>query len=655
MFSPANAAFRIVIFALIILPLQAPTVRSSNSLRAPTLPLQTHLYYRREIGNSSAAGDLYGVGLRSGAYLTVAGMLLSCLRSHKRSRVGIHMISGSVSVALLLSCSLLLARKQISPCEAWLVLCLIHAFGAPRWAAINESERRTGGRTGVMGGVIEGEFMGKMEVKMTLEMEKKMTSTGTVTVKTTGKMTGGMKGNMKGEMTGRLRKTDRIEWRGLTGIVRKEVTGKISGQMKGKMRGQAVEMTMDATVEVRGEKRANMIGELSGTATGKMTKGMRGEMMGDMAGEMTDTTRKTTGGIPLLFCLISIIWHDVLLLWFWATIYRHLPLLNTSNRVWFFVEVDISGWFRTMMFVYSCINCVLFFPVDVVQYVQMEARCFAAWSEGKPEGDDDDDDDDEISVEDDDEIAVSDPPAAADYKFHFYGRVRQCVMQCIRCIVRFVRPLKPFIRLIEQPIDGLSEEIETWWSWSMEKLSEGLTMFSNNPLFAWIAGVTEAFHNLFTGILDDEPLLDERRRRLKKYLRIWRLVWCFWGFSILILTIAGVEKIIQYNALSPDFDLSQPGQIIPLVLGIIVFIDGASNAIVPVPMKNRPTDQPANEPRNITVYNYSTGQVVGPSDITSTSPLANPLHRLHEEERAAQQRAAQSLESTSGGQEEKGS
>jgi hypothetical protein len=290
------------------------------------------------------------------------------------------------------------------------------------------------------------------------------------------------------------------------------------------------------------------------------------------------------------------------------------------------------------MFVYSCVNCVLFFPVDVVQYVQMEARRFAAWSEGKPEGDDDDDDDDEISDEDDNEISeeddheisVSNPRPAADHKFHFCGRVKQCLTQCIRCI-------------------------EMSWSWSMEKLSEGFTMFSNNPLFAWIASATAAFHNLFTGILDDELPLDERRRRLKKYLTIWRLVWCSWGFSILILTIAGVEKIIQYNALSPDFDLSRPGQIIPLVLGIIVFIDGASNAIVPVPAKNRPTDQLANEPRNITVYNYPTRQVVGPSDITSISPLANPLHQFHDEERAAQQHAAQSLESTSGEQEEKGS
>lgn len=52
---------------------------------------------------------------------------------------------------------------------------------------------------------------------------------------------------------------------------------------------------------------------------------------------------------------------------------------------------------------------------------------------------------------------------------------------------------------------------------------------------------------------------------------------------ILVLTIAGVEKIIGYNDLSPQNDLSQPGQLIPFVLGIITVIEGLSSAWKPEP------------------------------------------------------------------------
>jgi len=64
-----------------------------------------------------------------------------------------------------------------------------------------------------------------------------------------------------------------------------------------------------------------------------------------------------------------------------------------------------------------------------------------------------------------------------------------------------------------------------------------------------------------------------------------RVAMTVWGFIVLVLTIAGIEKIIEYNSLSPTSDLAQPGQIIPLILGIITFIVGASHAIKPKPGK----------------------------------------------------------------------
>ena len=52
---------------------------------------------------------------------------------------------------------------------------------------------------------------------------------------------------------------------------------------------------------------------------------------------------------------------------------------------------------------------------------------------------------------------------------------------------------------------------------------------------------------------------------------------------ILVMTIVGVEEIISYNGLSPQNDLSQPGQMIPFVLGIITLIEGLASACKPEP------------------------------------------------------------------------
>src|SRR5271156_2472737 len=97
---------------------------------------------RQLIGNSNAAGDLYGIGIRVGAYLQIAGMLLSCFRSNKRSRTGIRLLSAAVCVSLLTSWTVLVCLRNISPCEAWLVLALIHAYSQPGAAAMNDSEKK---------------------------------------------------------------------------------------------------------------------------------------------------------------------------------------------------------------------------------------------------------------------------------------------------------------------------------------------------------------------------------------------------------------------------------------------------------------------------------------------------------------------------------
>lgn len=81
-----------------------------------------------QAGNSSAAGEIYGLGVRIGIYLQVFAMALSNIRmirkgSKKAGRLSAFMF------ALLSSWTILVRRKSLSPCEAWLVLSLIYGVG----------------------------------------------------------------------------------------------------------------------------------------------------------------------------------------------------------------------------------------------------------------------------------------------------------------------------------------------------------------------------------------------------------------------------------------------------------------------------------------------------------------------------------------------
>src|SRR6202035_3580977 len=58
-----------------------------------------------------------------------------------------------------------------------------------------------------------------------------------------------------------------------------------------------------------------------------------------------------------------------------------LPRLGTYNLVWFFGTVDISGWFRIILLLYSCV-CALLVPFQAAEYVRLGATRFKAWTEG---------------------------------------------------------------------------------------------------------------------------------------------------------------------------------------------------------------------------------------------------------------------------------
>jgi hypothetical protein len=305
-------------------------------------------------------------------------MLLSCLRTHKRSRIGIKLLSSSVCIALLASWTALCAQRSISACEAWLVLSLINAYGSARSAAVNE-------------------------------------------------------------------------------------------------------------------------------------------------------TGKKTGGIAILFAGVSLFWQDILFFWFFTTLYRDLPLLGTENLVWFFGAVDVSGWFRIILLVYCC-GCALLLPFQVAEYLRLGATRFKLWTEG---------------------VRGHGHEGSENHRWRPGGPAKR------RGLVKV-------------------------WCYLVEKLSDACMKIQNHGMFEKIRGWNDYILDKVTGRNDDMTEA-EQKKLLDKWARRIRVGRCFLGFAILILTVAGVEKVIEYNHLSPTNNLSQPGQLIPFVLGIITFFDGAANACMPGP------------------------------------------------------------------------
>jgi hypothetical protein len=113
----------------------------------------------------------------------------------------------------------------------------------------------------------------------------------------------------------------------------------------------------------------------------------------------------------------------------------------------------------------------------------------------------------------------------------------------------------------------------------MTRVSNILESPINNFVFLKIDNLNDwYFDSLFRVRTLSSYERPKRRRLAEKVLRRGQ---CVWGLSILILTVVGVEKIIAYNDLSPQNDISKPGQIIPLVLGIITVLEGIASAVFP--------------------------------------------------------------------------
>lgn len=239
-----------------------------------------------------------------------------------------------------------------------------------------------------------------------------------------------------------------------------------------------------------------------------------------------------------MFTAISVVWQDVLFLWFWGTLYNELPSLRTNDGVWLFVMVDAKGGFRIVMLIYSCL-CALILPFQMVEYLKLGATRFLAWTEGTQEDE--------------------------------HGNLGT----------------HTYFPSSDDSDERRNPRLETLWSNPVRTLA--LRFMDLQALSILVKGrdMNDKFWNKIHGITSETPP-SERESRLQKGDRIMRLGRCFFGFTILILTIAGVEKIIQYNDLAPTNDLSKPGQLIPLILGIITFLEGATNACMPSKKVKKP-------------------------------------------------------------------
>lgn len=130
--SPRLSLSSILVLAVLLLPLF--WFRNVDSV--------TDTYTKRMTGNSAAAGDLYGLGVRVGLYLQTLGMLLSLIGAgkdsvqDKKSGAGLKLAISANMLAILFSTVTLIRRKTISPCETWLILTLIQQLIYASWSAL---------------------------------------------------------------------------------------------------------------------------------------------------------------------------------------------------------------------------------------------------------------------------------------------------------------------------------------------------------------------------------------------------------------------------------------------------------------------------------------------------------------------------------------
>lgn len=103
---------------------------------------------RRTDGDPIAAADLYGIGVRIGIYLQSLGMIIALF---VRVGKGYKLTIASNSIGILLSWSILMARKALSFCEAFLILIEVSCFLLPGLFIVVDFETAANEIVGLIG------------------------------------------------------------------------------------------------------------------------------------------------------------------------------------------------------------------------------------------------------------------------------------------------------------------------------------------------------------------------------------------------------------------------------------------------------------------------------------------------------------------------
>ncbi|KAI9934521.1 hypothetical protein ASPWEDRAFT_643314 [Aspergillus wentii DTO 134E9] len=96
-----------------------------------TLAAVTMLPRDPSVGNSDAAQDLYGIGVRVGFYLQALGMILYNYSIKEDYGKGLKIASGSITLSLLASWYVFAAQGLFSPSEAIMVLLIVMSLSLP--------------------------------------------------------------------------------------------------------------------------------------------------------------------------------------------------------------------------------------------------------------------------------------------------------------------------------------------------------------------------------------------------------------------------------------------------------------------------------------------------------------------------------------------
>jgi len=121
----------------------------------------------------------------------------------------------------------------------------------------------------------------------------------------------------------------------------------------------------------------------------------------------------------------------------------------------------------------------------------------------------------------------------------------------------------------------------------MRRLSDALSRLCQSRYFNEIVKFQHHKYDRLLGIKkedlapDGQVISSAGKEKIIKFRTRVRRFNAFLGLAVLVLTIAGVEKTIQYNSLSAPTDLTRPGQIIPFMLGIVTLLEGVSKAFRP--------------------------------------------------------------------------